>query len=107
MYRYHVAPLGLTAGSTIMSGEGAPVLPGCVLRLRDIPVGQHLFNLEINPGQGGKVVRAAHTFAVIVVKQQKDAVVRLPSGEVLTPHAPVSTHNLHSFPSTHLSPCHS
>lgn len=80
VYRYHVAPLGLAAGSTIMSGEGAPVLPGCVLRLRDIPVGQHLFNLEINPGGGGKVVRAAHTCAVIVVKQQKDAVVRLPSG---------------------------
>jgi hypothetical protein len=79
-FRYHVAPLGLKPGSKIMSGDGAPVHPGCVLRLRDIPLGTPIHNLELQPGKGGKLVRSAHTSAVISVKQEHNAIVKLPSG---------------------------
>ena len=64
-----------------MSGPQASVSPGNVLRLRNIPVGQPIFNLELQPGKGGKLVRAAHTCAVITVKQEHNAIVKLPSGE--------------------------
>ncbi|KAG1656110.1 hypothetical protein FOA52_010292 [Chlamydomonas sp. UWO 241] len=82
VYRYHVAPLGCAPGSVLMAGDSAPVLPGCVLRLRDIPVGQPLHNLEYTPGAGGKAARAAHTSAVISVKHEHYAVVKMPSGEL-------------------------
>ena len=82
-YRYHVAPHGLKPGSRIMSGSQAPIAPGNVLRLRDVPVGQPVFNLELQPGKGGKLVRAAHTCAVITVKQEENAIVKLPSGKML------------------------
>ncbi len=81
-FRYHVAPHGLAPGSKIVSGDGAPIAPGCVLKLRDIPIGQPVFNLELQPGRGGKLVRAAHTCAVITVKQEHNAIIKLPSGEM-------------------------
>jgi len=82
LYRYHVAPHGVAPGAVIQSGDGAPVQPGCMLRLRDMPVGTPLHNIEYAPGAGGKAVRSAHTSAVVSVKQASHAVVRLPSGEL-------------------------
>ena len=77
-----MAPHGLKPGSSIMSGPQAPVAPGNVLRLRDVPLGQPVFNLELQPGRGGKLVRAAHTCAVITAKQEHNAIVKLPSGKL-------------------------
>ena len=71
-----------------MSGSQAPVEPGNVLRLRDVPVGQPVFNLELQPGKGGKLVRAAHTCAVITVKQDSNAIVKLPSGKQMNKLSP-------------------
>lgn len=62
------------------SGRGAPITPGSVLQIRDIPLGVPIHNLEIHPGKGGQMVRAANTHAIIQAKQDKFAIIKLPSG---------------------------
>jgi len=80
--RYIIAPLGLKVGDTVMSGPEAEVKIGNALPLERIPLGTFIHNIELVPGRGGQLVRAAGAAAVLVAKEGKYAHVRLPSNEV-------------------------
>ena len=79
---YILAPVGLTDGNTVISGEKADIKPGNCMKIENIPVGTMIHNIELNPGQGGKLVRAAGQEAQLMAKEGKYAHVRLPSGEM-------------------------
>mgnify|MGYP001580061945 CR=1 FL=1 len=79
--RYILAPLGLSVGDSVMSGPQAEVRPGNALPLKAIPTGTQIHNLELNPGKGGQLVRSAGVAAQLMAKEEKYALVRLPSGE--------------------------
>ena len=79
---YIIAPLGLTDGDVVVSGTGADIQPGNALFIRDIPVGTMIHNIELYPGKGGQLVRAAGGYAQLMAKEGDYAQVRLPSGEV-------------------------
>ncbi len=79
---YILAPVGLTDGDVVVSGEGADIKPGNALFLKDIPVGTLIHNIELYPGKGAQLVRSAGTSAQLMAKEDKYAQVRLPSGEV-------------------------
>jgi large subunit ribosomal protein L2 len=79
---YILAPLGLTDGDVVVSGEGADIKPGNALFIRDIPVGTLIHNIELYPGKGGQLVRSAGNSAQLMAKEGKYGQVRLPSGEV-------------------------
>jgi large subunit ribosomal protein L2 len=80
--RYIIAPVGLKAGDTVMSGEDADIRVGNALPIRSIPLGTVIHNVEIYPGRGGQLVRSAGSSAQLVAKEGTMAQVRLPSGEV-------------------------
>ena len=80
--RYIIAPLGLAVGDTVVSGENADIKPGNTLYLKDIPLGTLVHNLELKPGRGGQMVRAAGNAAQLMAKEGTYAQLRLPSGEV-------------------------
>jgi large subunit ribosomal protein L2 len=80
--RYILQPLGLEVGMTVQTGEGADILPGNALPMRLIPPGTQLHNLELYPGKGGQIVRAAGGSAQLLSKEGDIALVKLPSGEV-------------------------
>lgn len=80
--RYVVAPAGLKAGDFIKCGADAEIKPGHRLPLGKIPEGVQIYNIEMIPGRGGKLVRSAGTLAVIMVKSEQHAQIKLPSGEV-------------------------
>jgi len=80
--RYILAPVGLKVGDTVACGENADIKTGNRLPLRCIPEGMQVFNLELVPGKGGKIVRSAGTLAALMVKSDKFAQVKLPSGEM-------------------------
>ena len=79
---YILAPIGLTDGDKVISGEKADIKPGNCMVIENIPVGTMIHNIELNPGQGGKMVRAAGQSAQLMAKEGKYAHVRLPSGEM-------------------------
>ena len=79
---YILAPVGLKDGDKVVSGERADIKPGNSMKLENIPVGTMVHNIEINPGQGGKLVRAAGQEAQLMAKEGKYANLRLPSGEM-------------------------
>lgn len=79
---YILAPVGLKDGDMVVSGEKADIKPGNCMKLSNIPVGTMVHNIEINPGQGGKLVRAAGQEAQLMAKEGKYANLRLPSGEM-------------------------
>ena len=79
---YILAPKGLKDGDKVISAETADIKPGNCLKLENIPVGTLIHNIEINPNQGGKLVRAAGQSAQLMAKEGKYAHVRLPSGEM-------------------------
>jgi len=79
---YIIAPLGLTDGDVVVSGEGADIKPGNALFIKDIPVGTLIHNIELYPGKGGQLVRSAGNSAQLMAKEGAYAQVRLPSGEV-------------------------
>ena len=79
---YILAPDGLQAGHTVMSGDQVEVKIGNHLPLRNIPEGTAIHNIELEPKKGGKLVRAGGTLASIQAKEQDIAHVKLPSGEV-------------------------
>ena len=79
---YILAPVGLKDGDKVVSGEKADIKPGNSMKLENIPVGTMVHNIEINPGQGGKLVRAAGQEAQLMAKEGKYANLRLPSGEM-------------------------
>lgn len=80
--RYILAPDKLAVGDTVISGDKADIKPGNTLKLRDIPVGTIVHNVELQPGKGGQLARSAGTMAQIMAKEGKYAHLRLPSGEV-------------------------
>ena len=80
--RYMLAPAGLAVGQSVSCGPDADIRPGNRLPLRNIPEGVQVYNLEIVPGRGGCLVRAAGTLATLMVKGERFGQVRLPSGEV-------------------------
>lgn len=80
--RYILAPNKLQIGNVVESGNGADIQPGNSLKLKDIPVGTIIHNVELQPGKGGQLVRSAGTMAQIMAKEGKYAHVKLPSGEV-------------------------
>lgn len=80
--RYILAPAGLQVGQMLVSGPQADIKVGNALPLRNIPAGVLIHNLELYPGQGGKVIRSAGASAQLMAKEGKYAHVRLPSGEV-------------------------
>jgi large subunit ribosomal protein L2 len=84
--RYIIAPLGLMVGDTVMSGLDADVRIGNTLPIRAIPVGSLLHNVELEPGRGGQLARAAGTSAQLLAKEGSYAQIRLPSGEVRLVH---------------------
>jgi len=84
--RYILAPLGLKVGDTVVSGEGSPIRVGNALRLRDIPLGTQIHNIELQPGRGGQMVRSAGTSAQLMAKVEDYAHIRMPSGEVRMVH---------------------
>ncbi len=79
---YIIAPIGLTDGDVVISGEGADIKPGNALFIKDIPVGTLIHNIELYPGKGGQLVRSAGSSAQLMAKEGDYAQVRLPSGEV-------------------------
>ena len=79
---YIIAPLGVTDGTVLYSGETADIKPGNTLPIANIPVGTLIHNIELYPGKGAQLVRAAGVFAQLIAKENGQAQVRLPSGEV-------------------------
>ena len=80
--RYILAPVGLKVGDIVESGESADIRAGNALPLTNIPVGSLIHNIELKPGKGGQMVRAAGNSAQLMAKEGEYAQVRLPSGEV-------------------------
>ncbi len=80
--RYIIAPQGLQVGDTVMSGPEAEIRVGNALPLRNIPVGTVIHNVELIPGRGGQIARAAGTSAQLLAKEGDYATIRLASGEV-------------------------
>jgi large subunit ribosomal protein L2 len=80
--RYILAPAGLRVGDAIESGEKADIKTGNALPLRFIPLGTIIHNIELRPGEGGKLVRSAGGSAQLMAKEGDYAQVRMPSGEV-------------------------
>ena len=79
---YIIAPNGLKVGDVLMNGENAEVKVGNCLPLSAIPVGTEIHNIELYPGKGGQLVRAAGNTAQLMAKEGKYATLRLPSGEM-------------------------
>jgi large subunit ribosomal protein L2 len=80
--RYIIAPVGMMVGDTIISGEDVDIRIGNSMRLAKIPVGTTIHNIELQPGNGGQMVRSAGASAQLLAKEGKYAQVRMPSGEV-------------------------
>ena len=80
--RYSVAPVGLKVGDVVTSGEEADIKPGNALPLSNIPTGTFIHNVELYPGKGAQLARSAGTMAQLMGKENKMALIRLPSGEM-------------------------
>jgi large subunit ribosomal protein L2 len=80
--RYILAPAGLEVGRKILSGPDADILIGNSLRLKNIPAGTVVHNIELKPGKGGQMARSAGAQAQLVSKEGEYALLKLPSGEV-------------------------
>lgn len=79
---YIIAPVGLKVGDTVMNGKEAEIRVGNCLPLESIPVGTEIHNIELYPGKGAQLVRAAGNSAQLMAKEGKYATLRLPSGEM-------------------------
>ena len=79
---YILAPEDLKDGDKVISSKSADIKPGNCMEINSIPVGTLIHNIELNPGQGGKLVKAAGQSAQLMAKEGKYAHVRLPSGEM-------------------------
>jgi large subunit ribosomal protein L2 len=81
--RYILKPKGLEVGDKIMAAEsGLDIKPGMAMKLKNIPMGTLVHNIEMNPGQGGKIARSAGGYAQIMGRDGKYVSLRLPSGEM-------------------------
>lgn len=83
---YIIAPLGLKVGDTVGNGPLATLRPGNTLTLSDIPLGTVVHNIELRPGKGAQMVRAAGTSAQVLAKEGAYVTLRLPSGEMRLVH---------------------
>ncbi len=79
--RYIIAPNGLQVGQEVMAGKSARPELGNSLYLEDMPLGSIIHNVELRPGQGGKLARSAGSYAQLTAKEGKYVVIKLPSGE--------------------------
>ena len=79
---YIIAPNGLKVGDKIVAGEGADIKPGNALPLQNIPTGTFIHNVELYPGRGAQLARAAGNMAQLMAKENGLALLRLPSGEL-------------------------
>ena len=84
--RYILAPLGLRPGELVESGPAADIKIGNALPIKNIPVGTVIHNIELRPGEGGKLVRSAGVSAQLMAKEDQYSQVRMPSGEVRRIH---------------------
>jgi large subunit ribosomal protein L2 len=84
--RYIIAPLDLKVGDTVLAGSQAEIRPGNSMPIFNIPVGTMIHNIELKPGKGGQLVRAAGGSAQLLAKEGGFAQIRLPSGEVRLVH---------------------
>ncbi len=80
--RYIIAPEGLKAGDEVVTGELPPFRVGCCMRLKSMPLGSVIHNIELVPGRGAKLVRAAGLSAQLVARSGGYATLRMPSGEM-------------------------
>ena len=79
--RYIIAPQGITVGQTVQSGAGSTPDVGNAMPLNAMPIGTIVHNIELTPGKGGSMARSAGTYAQLVGREDKYAILRLPSGE--------------------------
>ena len=79
---YILAPIGLKVGDTLLSGPTADIKAGNALALKDIPVGTMVHNIEMQPGKGGQIARAAGMSAQIMARDEKYVTIKMPSGEM-------------------------
>ena len=84
--RYILAPIGLQVGMTVLSGESADPNTGNSKKLRDIPIGVQVHNVELQPGRGGQLARSAGMSVQLTAREGEHAVLTLPSGEVRRVH---------------------
>jgi large subunit ribosomal protein L2 len=84
--RYIIAPRGVSAGETLMSGSEAPIRPGNTLPIRNIPVGSTIHAIEMLPGKGAQIARSAGASARLLAREGTYAQVRLRSGEIRKVH---------------------
>lgn len=84
---YIIAPKGLSAGDAVVAGEDAPIAPGNCLPLRNIPVGGLIHCVELRPGKGAQIARAAGSSAQLVAREGTYATLRLRSGEMRKVHS--------------------
>ncbi len=80
--RYILAPKNLSVGDMVESGEGSDIKAGNALKLKDMPAGTVIHNIEMKPGKGGQMVRSAGNYAQLMAKEGKYATIKLPSGEM-------------------------
>ncbi len=84
--RYILAPNDLKVGDTVSSGEGSEIKVGNALKLKDLPLGSLIHNVELKPGKGGQIGRSAGTAIQLMAKEGKYATLKMPSGEVRMIH---------------------
>lgn len=80
--RYILAPKQLQVGATVVAGEAADIVIGNAMKLKNIPVGTIIHNIEMRPGKGAQLVRSAGAFAQVMGKEERYVLVKLTSGEV-------------------------
>ncbi|MGN6351909.1 MAG: 50S ribosomal protein L2, partial [Parafilimonas sp.] len=80
--RYILAPQGLQVGATIISGDAVAPEIGNALQMKNMPLGTNVHNIEMQPNQGGKLARSAGASAQLNAKEEKYAVLKMPSGEL-------------------------
>ncbi len=80
--RYILAPQGIKVGATVTTSDEPPFEVGCCMKLKFMPLGSVVHNIELQPGKGGKIVRSAGLSAQLVARSNGYATVKLPSGEV-------------------------
>ena len=80
--RYIIAPKGLVVGNTVVAGKGVPVSVGNAMYLSEIPLGSTVHSIEMTPGRGAVIARAAGTNATLTSREGRYAVLKMPSGEI-------------------------
>jgi len=80
--KYILAPQGLQVGGTVIAGDAVAPEVGNALQMKNMPLGTNVHNIEMQPGQGGKLVRSAGTSAQLTNKEERYAILKMPSGEL-------------------------